>query len=296
MNRALLRLGSPDGEVVRVTEGGRVVAEVRARGAQVTRWRPDGAAEDVVFVGVQHHEPDQRVVHGGVPVCFPWFGTGPGGDLRPSHGPARLVAWEELASDLLEGDLVTRWSLGPAQVRGAEGAQHVPPGVVAVLVTVLGPDSMEVSLEVSSTGAEQVTVEAALHTYLRVGDVARVRLEGLDGASFLDKVLTAEQGAPVHRVQEGDLRIEGEVDRVYASSGTVLVHDPVLGRTIEVAKEGSRSTVVWNPAQEKGSAFADLAAGEWREYVCVEAASTGDTAVTVEPGGTHTMSQRITLR
>lgn len=295
MNRDLVRLTSPDGEVVRVDEGGEVVAEVRARGAQVTRWRPRGAQE-VLFAGARHRSPEDRVVHGGVPVCFPWFGGGPRGDLRPSHGPARLVAWEEMATGLVDDELVTRWALGPQRVQGTDGAAHVPDGLLALLVARLGPTTMEVSLEATNIGRQDVTVEAALHTYLRVGDVARVRLEGLDGATYLDKVASAARGRPVSEVQEGDLLLPGEVDRVCTTTGQVLVHDPVLGRTIEVEKDGSATTVVWNPGQEKGSAFDDLAEDEWREYVCVEAANVGDAAVTIVPGATHRLTQRVSLR
>lgn len=295
MSRELVRHSSPDGEVVQALDDDVVVAEVRARGAQVTRWRPAGA-EEVVFAGARHQRPADRVVHGGVPVCFPWFGNGPGGDLVPSHGPARLVAWEELASDLVDGTLVTRWSLGPAQLQGADGAAQVPAGLVATLVTRLGPTSMEVSLEAGNIGTEDVTVEAALHTYLRVGDVTRVRVEGLDGASYLDKVASAARGRPVHEVQEGQLVVDGEIDRVYDATGPVLVHDPALARRIEVAKDGSATTVVWNPAKEKGSAFVDLEQDEWREYVCVEAANAGAGAVTIAPGGAHTLTQRVSSR
>ncbi len=295
MTRDLVRLTSPDGEMVQVVDGGQVVAEVRARGAQVTRWRPRGAQE-VLFAGARHRALEDRVVHGGVPVCFPWFGGGPRGDLRPSHGPARLVAWEELASGLVEGELVTRWALGQEQVQGTDGAAHVPGGLRATLVARLGPTAMQVSLEASNIGTQDVTVEAALHTYLRVGDVTRVRLEGLDGATYLDKVASAARGRPVTAVQHGDLLLPGEVDRVYEATGAVLVDDPVLGRTIQVEKNGSPSTVVWNPAQEKGSALVDLAEDEWREYVCVEAGVVGDAAVTIVPGGSHVLTQRVSLR
>jgi len=295
VSRELVRLDSPDGAVVRVVEDGGVVGEVRARGAQVTRWRPAGAQE-VLFAGAHHQEPGERVVHGGVPVCVPWFANGPSGDLKPTHGPARLVGWTETGTELVDGTLVTRWSLDAAALEGADGEEHVPPGLVAALVAELGPDAMSVTLEVRSTAAEPVTVEMALHTYLRVGDVTQVRVQGLDGARYLDKVASASQGAPVHTVQDGDVVVDGEVDRVYEATGVVMVEDPVLHRVIEVAKSGSGTTVVWNPAAHKGAALTDLAEGEWRECVCVESANAGETAVTIAPGATHAMTQRVSLR
>ena len=72
---------------------------------------------------------------------------------------------------------------------------------------------------------------------------------------------SAAQGVPVRTVQEGDVVVAGEVDRVYSSDATVEVHDPVLDRVVQVAKEGSGTTVVWNPWQEKGSELVDLAEG-----------------------------------
>ncbi len=295
MSRELRRTPTDDGDVVQVVDGDLVLAEVRQRGAQVTRWRPDGG-DDVVFAGSQHQVASDRVAHGGVPVCFPWFANGPRGDRRPTHGPARSVPWTERGSRLEDGALVSRWSLDAAGVRDADGGAGWPAGLRAELSAELGQDAITISLTASNDGDEPVTVEVALHSYLRVGDVGRVRLVGLDGAEFLDKVASAAQGVPVRAVQEGDVVVDGEVDRVYSSHEVVEVHDPVLDRVVRVAKEGSGTTVVWNPWQEKGSALVDLAEGEWREYVCVETAAAGDRAIELEPGASHTVVQRVSVR
>ena len=229
-------------------------------------------------------------------MCFPWFANGPRGDRRPTHGPARAVRWTEQGSRLEDGALVSTWSLDAAGVGDADGARDWPAGLRAELSTELGPEAMTVSLTATNGGDASVTVEVALHTYLRVGDVGRVRLVGLDGAGFLDKVASAAQGVPVHVVQEGEVVVAGEVDRVYASDAAVEVHDPVLDRVVQVAKEGSGTTVVWNPWQEKGSELVDLAEGEWREYVCVETAAAGDDAIELVPGASHTVVQRVSVR
>ena len=100
----------------------------------------------------------------------------------------------------------------------------------------------------------------------------------------------------MHVVQEGEVVVAGEVDRVYTSDATVEVHDPLLDRVVRIAKEGSGTTVVWNPWQEKGSELVDLAEGEWREYVCVETAAAGDAAIELAPGASRTVVQRVSLR
>lgn len=295
MTRELHRVATADGDVVRVLDGGQVVAEVRQRGAQVTRWRPAGT-DEVVFAGARHQEPGDRVLHGGVPVCFPWFANGPRGDRRPSHGPARSARWTEVGSRLHDDVLVSAWTVDHHGVTGEDGAQGWPRGVRATLTAELGPERARLALAVSNRSDAEVTVEAALHTYLRVGDVAAVRLRGLDGARYLDKVASTAQGVPVHVVQQGDVVVAGEVDRVHDSDATVVVLDPVLGREVEVGKEGSRTTVVWNPWQQKGSAFDDLAEGEWRDLVCVETAAVGEHALVVPTGGTCEVVQHLAVR
>lgn len=56
---------------------------------------------------------------------------------------------------------------------------------------------------------------------------------------------------------------------------------------------GAPHTVVWNPGPEKGEAAADIGDGEWRRFVCVESAATGDWAVTLHPGARRELEQQI---
>ena len=54
--------------------------------------------------------------------------------------------------------------------------------------------------------------------------------------------------------------------------------------------------MVWNPGQAAGDAMGDLAVGEWRGFVCVEAVARLDRSVTLAPGQTHTLSQTLSAR
>ena len=114
-------------------------------------------------------------------------------------------------------------------------------------------------------------------------------IEGLDGASYHDKVTGNTE------TQSGDLKIDGEVDRIYEHTGTATVVDPAIGRKLVVTKSGSASTIVWNPGPERAAQMEDFADGEWPKMVCIESGNVGDNAVTLLPGETHTLKQRITL-
>jgi len=88
--------------------------------------------------------------------------------------------------------------------------------------------------------------------------------------------------------------IAGETDRVYTgATGEVTIEDPGWGRRILVRKEGSATTVVWNPWIAKARAMPDFGDDEWAGMLCVETANAMSDAVTLAPGATHVMAVTI---
>ena len=95
--------------------------------------------------------------------------------------------------------------------------------------------------------------------------------------------------------QTGDVKIDGETDRIYRSTYEVVLHDPVLDRKLIITKSGSANTVIWNPWVDKAAAMEDFGNDEWQSMICIEAANALQDQLTLRPGGTHTLRQRITL-
>ncbi len=252
-------------------------------GAQVLTWQPVGL-EPVVWMSAHALITDGVAIRGGVPICFPWFGPGRSGDMTPAHGFARTTLWRRV--EVMESEGLVRVVHELDQGLATAPSFDVP---YRVRSTVNAGAELAMELLVENTGSAPFTFEAALHTYLAVGDVREVQIDGLAGASFLDKVRGVES------VQEGSITVAGEVDRVYDSEGTVEVVDPVLGRIIRVVKTGSSSTIVWNPWVEKSQALADFGDDEWQRMVCVETANVGDHAVTLAPGEGHVMSATLAV-
>lgn len=256
---------------------------VADHGAHVLTWQPT-AHEPVVWMSGHAVFSDGVAIRGGVPICFPWFGPGRTGDQTPAHGFARLATWQRV--EATETDGVTRM-VHRLDQRDAAVPQF--PGPYLVTSTVTAGDLLELSLTVENTGPQPFTFEAALHTYLAVGDVTRAQVTGLAGAAFHDKVRGELS------VQRGAITIAGEVDRVYDSDAAVEVHDPVLERVIRVAKTGSSSTIVWNPWVEKAKRLTDFGDDEWQGMLCVETANVGDRAVTLAPGESHRMTAALSV-
>lgn len=265
--------------------GAHGTGSVLSYGAHAMSWTPEGG-EPVLWVSSRASTETGRAIRGGVPVCFPWFGPGRTGDMTPAHGFARITGWrlEEEGEDA-DGNAFASFALAPEDVP-EELRESFPHEFAAQLRMSVG-SALRLELTVTNTGQETFDYEEALHTYLSVGDVTRVRVRGLDGVSFHNKV-TKEQ-----RTQVGDLEITGETDAVFAHRGEVRVSDPALGRTLVISKEGSDSTVVWNPWEDKAVGMSDFADHEWREMLCVEAGNVMGSPVRLAAGESHTIAQQI---
>ena len=148
---------------------------------------------------------------------------------------------------------------------------------------------LNTTLTLTNEDDHPFAIEAALHTYLHVGDVNDVTVEGLDGERYYDKVRER------YATQTGDVTFIGPTDRVYTSTQLVQVVDPKLGRRIIVDKSGSGSTIVWNPWSQGAATMSDIGEGEWQNFVCVETAAVRERALTLWPGHPHIMTQTLAV-
>src|SRR5688572_28849481 len=170
-----------------VVDTGACSGEVHDQGAQVTRWAPTGA-DAMLYVSTAVRLERGASISGGVPVCWPWFGPGRAPGMEPAHGFVRTAPWDLVGRD--DGDdavtfthrLTSRTATSP----------HWPHSYALELRSRFGR-RLEISLTSTNTGDAPVDLEEALHAYLTVGDIRQVELEGLDGASFLDKVTGSER-------------------------------------------------------------------------------------------------------
>ena len=257
-------------------------AQVYDYGAHVWSWSLDGNA--VLWTSAESVFDTGRALRGGVPICWPWFGPGRSGDLTPAHGFARISEWT------LDG----RVDRGSAEVLtyvlDPEAAPDALPGEDWRLTyEVSVGDELELTLTVANRGVTSFEYELALHTYLRVGDVRRVSVKGLDGASYLDKVTGQRE------LQTGDVTLTAETDRVYDRAGDIVVTDPVLGRRLHISTEGAGSTIVWNPWVAKAAAMPDFGDDEWPGMLCIEGGNVLDHAVTLEPGASATLRYKVAV-
>lgn len=258
-------------------------ARVALHGGQVLAWQPAGH-QPVLWVSQAAVFEAGKPVRGGVPVCWPWFGAKPG---QAMHGFARTMMWQVRASEQdADGQVVLRLGLTDEPSTRAVWDHAFDLELVVTVGTTL-----TLSLVSRNTGNGPLTLTQALHTYFGTGDITQTTVLGLDGTHYLDKV---RQFAPDQ--QAGPVRFTGETDRVYINTtAACVIDDAAWGRRVHVAKEGSASTVVWNPWAEREQSMADMAPGDYQHMLCVETCNAGPDVVTLAAGESCTLVATLAL-
>lgn len=256
-------------------------AEIYLHGAQVTDFRKKGEPP-LLFTSQFSRFRKGQAIRGGVPIIFPWFGPREG---EPSHGFARLSDWElHEATALPAGGVTLRFNLPEV----AESATW-PPFTANYVVRVT--DALELELIITNASAdEEFSFENCLHTYLAVGDISGVTVSGLKGATYLN---TVENFAQKNDGADS-LRIQAEVDRIYLDTkAAVEVTDPKFGRKVRIDKEGSASTVIWNPWVAKSQQMPDFGNDEYRHMLCVESGNIAKNRIVLPPGRSSVLKVRL---
>jgi glucose-6-phosphate 1-epimerase len=261
------------------------VGEMYLHGAHITSWQPSGA-DELLFLSAKSRWQEGIAIRGGVPICFPWFGDKRDDPKAPAHGFVRTKSWQ-LDGIALSGDDVT-----VTMSTGSDaGTKRWWPADFRLTYRAVFGRELSLELELRNISTTPLRFEEALHAYLRVGDVRMARLAGMDGVHYLDKT-----DAYRERVQQGDVVLSGETDRVYLNTSSPLeLTDLVLRRRVRLAKDDSLTTVIWNPWTVKAKAMADLGDDEWAQMLCVETSNVLDFAVEVAPGAQHRMSAVIQI-
>lgn len=253
-------------------------ARVLPRGAHVLSWTARGTER--LFLADPALAAPGSAVRGGIPVIFPQFAaTGP----LPRHGFARTAEWTFAGTAGGDG-----WVEGRFRLADDAATRAVWPHAFAAELRVrVGGGALVATLAVTNAGDAPLAFTAALHTYLRVADVAAASVEGLRGVTYRDSA-----AGGVERTDDAPaVRVDGEIDRIYLDvPGPLVVRDG--DASLRVSAAGFPDVVVWNPGPTRAAALPDLAPDDWRRMLCVEAAAVAR-PVPLAPGATWEGGQRI---
>ena len=261
-------------------------AVIALHGAHVLSFQPHGQ-RPVLWLSEYSQFKIGKAIRGGIPICWPWFAAHPSDPSKPSHGFARTTLWAVAGSEALaDGSTQLRLELHDS----AETQALWPHPFRLELVVTVGP-ALQVDLNIYNPGDGPFVCTDALHTYFGVSDIANVTIRGLENVAYLDKV--DHDG---RKMQQGPITITAETDRIYLdTTADCLIVDSSWQRRIRVAKQGSQTTVVWNPWIEKSQRMTDFGDEEYHGMVCVETTNAADDVVTVPARGSHRLQTSITV-
>ncbi len=257
-------------------------ATISLYGGHIVTWQPKSQSAPVLWRSELVQYKPGKAIRAGVPICWPWFGAHPTDARAPSHGYARINAWD-ITSVLTTDAGATEICM---TLRESQSTVCLPCITASLSVRISIGDVLSINLRTTNTGSEVLKITEALHAYFYVSDVAQVEIKGLSECNYVDLI-----DHNMIKTQAGAIRVSGELGRVYLKTiSDCLINDPVLLRTIRIAKTGSQSTVVWNPSIDVATKMDDLGPLGWRSMVCVESANALTDVVYIGPGQQHTLS------
>ncbi|KAG8043066.1 hypothetical protein GUJ93_ZPchr0305g33730 [Zizania palustris] len=186
-------------------------AEVHLYGGQVTSWKNDHG-DELLFVSSKAIFKPPKAIRGGIPICFPQFGTH--GNLE-KHGFARNRLWaiDDNPPPFPISTAVKSFAdliLKPSE----EDLKIWPHSFEFRLRVALGPGGdlvLTSRIRNTNNDGRPFSFTFAYHTYFSVSDISEVRIEGLETLDYLDNLKGKERST-----EQGDAIVfESEVDKIY---------------------------------------------------------------------------------
>ncbi|KAI1404311.1 galactose mutarotase-like protein [Hypoxylon fuscum] len=276
----------------------RETVEILLFGATVISWK-DRFGTEKLWLSDAAKLDGSKAVRGGIPLVFPVFGTSPDHASTaqlPQHGFARNSRWEFLGKSSSESagpsDASVKLDFGLSSNTLEDSAKKLWPYTFSIIYSVtLTPESLSTSIVVTNDGDQPIEFQTLMHTYLKVDDVSKIQVKGLEDAPYVDKV----DGAKT-KTQEGAITITGETDRVYtpAKAPSHAIQVAEEGETVfTVVRDNLKDVVVWNPWTDKAGGMADFEPKDgFKNMICVEAGSVNGW-ITLDPGDAFEGAQTI---
>jgi len=253
-------------------------AKIALQGSHLFHYKEKDTAP-LLWLSEAAYFEEGKAIRGGIPVCFPWFGKNKNDPSLPQHGFARTEVWSVVVEEEVD-DSTTHIQL---QLKPNRDTLEQWTYLFNVTIDIIIGHELNMVFSVTNTDTKPFEISTALHTYLKVSDIDTISIQGLDNRAYYDALDKKTS------IQEGDVLIRKEVDRVYMNpSKTITLLDGDV--KISLQQEGSNSLVVWNPWIEKSKQMSDMSENGYRTMVCLETSNAREDARVVKPNESHVLS------
>ena len=261
-------------------------ASLALQGAHLLSWKLT-EGEEVIWLSEDAVFSKGKSIRGGIPVCWPWFGSHSDENTFPSHGYVRTAEWEVTETkELIDG----RTYLGLKLSQEILKEKYHFDGLDLELQVIVG-ETLEMVMISRNSSEKVITVGGAFHTYFNVSNIQNITIRGLENQIFIDALNNGQQ-----KKEAEPILINAEIDRIYlddpesSNNNDCVIEDTGWMRKIRISKQGSYSTVVWNPWIEKSKKLGDMGNDGYKNMICVETTNAANDVVSIEPGGEHCLS------
>ena len=238
---------------------------VETKGARLMSFKPKGG-EEVLWQDAPEQLEAAQWAHGGIPVCWPWFGRAGDGD-NYIHG----LAWRR------------EFAIAQKQI-GAQCASLTLKLTTAsaelIYRAILSKAELTLELETINITQDPLVFSAAFHSYFRVTERDDCRLYCVPGHKQfpLDRA--------VDEVIQFPTAIPKQQYRLFDVKG---------GRILQITAWNSSGVNIWNPG-EAMECPGTITGDGWRHFIAVEPMARGEGRFEViEKGAHHKLGMSISV-
>lgn len=261
-------------------------ADICLYGAHITNFKPQKTMP-VFWMSPESNFEEGKPIRGGIPVCFPWFGPHKTDSAMPQHGFGRLMNWDVMKT----ASLPTGETQVNLQLCSSEKTKTYWNYDFCAELNVIVGKTLTATLKVTNTSALPFEYTCALHSYYHISSINEISIEGLQNTRYFNQL---DGGDYIQETQKLEIK-QAETRHYYDTETDCIIHDPLFGRRIRVAKSGSKVTTVWNPGEETCKKIEDIQDDGFHAFVCIEAVNAFNDVIKLAPGESHETSAIIGL-
>ncbi|WP_297484108.1 D-hexose-6-phosphate mutarotase [Sulfurimonas sp.] len=255
-------------------------AKIALQGAHIFSFKRSD--EELLWLSSESAFDNGSAIRGGIPICWPRFGNLD--TSLPQHGFARIFLFE-LVSVSEESNMLTTVHM---KLKSSKESRKIWDYAFELDILFYISETLKIEMKTTNSDEKEFLLTEAFHTYFKVSKITDVQIFGLENRHYIDTLIDKEV------VQEGSIKIDKEVDRIYKESSSLIVLED-SDKKIHIEACNSNSVIVWNPWIEKCAKMNGMQKEGYKKFVCIESANALDDFKIVKPNKSVSISVEYSM-